>query len=313
MSTWYGAAVHVILQARDSGRSENSVDDLIASARHARDLGLGFSIPQLLDLDAMTALAVVGREVSGLDVGTAVVPTYARHPVVMAMQALTAQAATEGRFTLGIGLSHPSIVAGAFGLPYSRPVRHMQEYLEILTRLLHDGDVEYEGELYSARSITPMKLAGAAAPKVLVAALGSQMLRVTGRIADGTTLWMTGPRTVAEHIVPTITHAADEVHRAPPQVVVGLPVSVTANVERSRARAAIEYSWYGTLPAYRAMLDKEGAGGPADIAIIGDEEAVAQQIRALGQVGATAFRASVFGSDEERKRTFALLGELARS
>ncbi len=136
-----------------SGRGDNAVDELVQAARNAHAHGLDFWTAQLFDIDALTALAVVGREVPGLGIGTAVVPTYPRHPMVMAMQALTVQAASGGRLSLGIGLSHQMVIEGAFGLSFSTPVRHMREYLEILMPLLHTGQVTFEGEEYTARTL----------------------------------------------------------------------------------------------------------------------------------------------------------------
>jgi 5,10-methylenetetrahydromethanopterin reductase len=305
--------MHIALQSRVGGHAANAIDDLLASARHARSLGLQFSTPQMFDFDALTALTVIAREVPGLQVTTAVVPIYARHPMVMAMQALTAQAATGGRLTLGVGLCHQFMVEGTFGLSFTTPVRHMREYLEILMALLHEGEVQFEGEHVTTRSLTPTRLAGAEPPPVLVAALGTQMLKVTGRLADGTTLWMVGRRTLADHVVPTITTAAEAAGRPRPQIVVGVPVSVTADPDAARSLAATEFSFYGTVPSYRAMLDREGADGPADVAVVGDDESVAAQLQELCEAGATGLRVSVFGSEEERRRTYALLAELAKA
>ncbi len=300
--------VHVGL----SGQGDNGIEELIAVAQGAQDRELEFWMPQLGDIDALTALAVVGREVAGLRVGTAVVPTYPRHPAVMAMQALTVQAATGNRFTLGIGLSHQMVIEGAYGMSFARPVRHMREYLEILMPLLHEGMVSFEGEQLTARTpFAPMRVAGAEPPAVLVAALGVQMLRLAGRMADGTALWMVGPKTVADHVVPTISAAAEGAGRRSPQVAVGLPVSVTANPDAARQNAAASFGFYNNLPSYRAMLDKEGAEGPADVAIVGDEESVTAQLEHLVDIGATSLILPVFGSDDERVRTLALLGELA--
>jgi 5,10-methylenetetrahydromethanopterin reductase len=296
-----------------SGRGDNAIDELITAARGAHERGLDFWIPQLSDIDALTALAVVGRDVPGLRIGTAVVPTYPRHPMVMAMQALTVQAATGNHLTLGIGLSHQVVIEGAYGLSFSKPVRHMREYLEILMPLLHEGKASFEGEELTARTFAPMKVAGAEPPTVVVAALGAQMLKLAGRLADGTALWMVGPRTIADHIVPTITAAAEAAGRPRPNVTVGLPVSVTADPDAAREKAAGSFGFYNNLPSYRAMLDKEGATGPADVAVVGDEESVAAQLTHLGEIGATALSLPVFGSREERERTLALLGELARS
>jgi F420-dependent oxidoreductase-like protein len=295
------------------GRSDNAIDELVGMGRQAADYGLDLWVPQLSDIDALTALAVVGREVPGIGIGTAVVPTYSRHPLVMAMQALTVQAATGGRLTLGIGLSHQVVIEGAYGISFAKPVRHMREYLEILMPVLHEGKVAFEGQELTARTLSPMRVAGATAPAVVVAALGTQMLKVAGRLADGTALWMVGPKTLADHIVPTITAAAEAAGRAAPQVVVGLPVSVTSDPDGARERAAGSFGFYNSLPSYRAMLDLEGVAGPADLAIIGDEESVATQLRQLFELGATSLSLPIFGSAEERTRTLGLLAELARA
>ena len=295
-----------------SGRGDNAIDELLDGARSAAEHGLDLWTPQLFDVDALTALAVVGREVPGLRVGTAVVPTYPRHPMVMAMQALTVQAATGGRLTLGIGLSHQIVIEGSFGLSFSTPVRHMREYLEVLMPLLHEGKVTFEGEELTARTFSPMRPAGSSPPAVVVAALGTQMLRLAGRVADGTALWMVGPKTLADHIVPTITQAAESAGRPAPRVVVGLPVCVTSDADAAREKAASQFGFYNNLPSYRAMLDKEGAGAPADLAIAGDEDHVAGELRRLGELGATELSLPVFGSGEERARTMTLLAELAK-
>jgi F420-dependent oxidoreductase-like protein len=295
-----------------SGRGDNAVDELIQAARNAHAHGLDFWTAQLFDIDALTALAVVGREVPGVGIGTAVVPTYPRHPMVMAMQALTVQAASGGRLSLGIGLSHQMVIEGAFGLSFATPVRHMREYLEILMPLLHTGQVTFEGEEYTARTLASMKPAGSTPPPVIVAALGSQMLKLAGRLADGTALWMVGPKTLADHVAPTITKAAEAAGRPGPRIVVGLPVCVTADATTAREKAAGSFGFYNNLPSYRAMLDREGADGPADVAVVGDEDQVAAELRRLTGLGATEFSLPIFGSKEERERTLAVLSALAR-
>jgi alkanesulfonate monooxygenase SsuD/methylene tetrahydromethanopterin reductase-like flavin-dependent oxidoreductase (luciferase family) len=145
------------------------------------------------------------------------------------------------------------------------------------------------------------------APPVFVAALGPQMLRVAGRRTSGTVTWMTGPKTLADYVVPTIRSAAAEVDRHA-EVVAGFPVCVTDDVAGVRAFAAEKLAVYGLLPSYRAMLDREGIKGPADIAIIGDEETVGQQFDALRASGIDELSAFVLQrNDEERVRTHALL------
>jgi F420-dependent oxidoreductase-like protein len=204
------------------------------------------------------------------------------------------------------------VIEGVYGLSFDKPIRHMHEYLEILMPLLHGGTASFEGEKLTARTFAPVRVAGAEPPEVLVAALGAQMLNLAGRLADGTALWMVGSRTLAEHVVPTITRAADGAGRTAPRVVVGLPVSVTSDVDAARQRAAGSFALYDTLPSYRAMLDKEGVGGPADVAVIGDEERVAEELRRFGDLGATDLAVAAFGPAGDRARTTALLTELVK-
>lgn len=253
---------------------------------------------QIFSMDALTTLAVAGREVPGIHLGTAVVPTYPRHPVMLAAQALTVQAATGGRLTLGIGLSHQMVIENVFGLSFERPARHMREYLEILMPLLAGEPAAFAGETLSAATFGPLGIQ-APAPDVLVAALGTVMLQLAGRVAQGTITWMTGPKTVEDHIVPTIRQAAAEAGRPEPQIGVGLPVCVTDDADGARAKAAETFAVYGHLPSYRAMLDREGVDGPPDVAIIGTATEVASRVRHLAEIGTTDFCGAPFGSPDE--------------
>ena len=132
-----------------------------------------------------------------------------------------------------------------------------------------------------------------------------------GRLADGTVTWMVGPKTLKGFTSPTMTAAAEKAGRSEaPRVVAGFPVSVSDDAAGSKERAARTFAMYDTLPSYKNMLDREGYGGPADIAIVGDEDAVAEQVLALAQCGVTEALCSVFGSREEKARTRALLGRL---
>ncbi len=268
---------------------------------------------QIFGYDALTLLAVVGTSVPDIELGTAVVPVYSRLPQVMAQQALTVQSATGGRLALGVGLSHQVVVEGMWGLSFDRPARYLREYLAALVPMLHGEPARVEGEVVTARSAGPLEIPDAPAPPVLVAALAPAMLRLAGRVADGTVTWMTGTKTVAEHIVPTIGAAAHEAGRGTPRVVVMVPVTVTADAEAARRRIDEVFAIYPSLPSYRAMLDREGAAGPSDVALVGDEGAVAEGIRRLADAGATDVAAAVVGGDEERVRTRAVLAELARS
>jgi F420-dependent oxidoreductase-like protein len=285
------------------------IDRIVDAVRGAADDGFAsFWLPQIFGMDALTALAVAGREVPDIELGTAVVPTYPRHPAMLAAQAMTTQSIIGGRLALGIGLSHQLVIESMFGMSFEKPVRHMREYLEVLLPLVRTGAVSFAGETLSGHVGLDVK--DATPFPVLVAALGTKMLELAGTVADGTVTWMTGPATLESHIVPTISAAATAAGRPAPRVGVGLPVCVTDDEAAARERAGELFQIYGTLPSYRAMLDKEGAGGPSDVAVVGDEAAVRAQVEHLGAVGTTDFVANVFGSSAERTRTRELLRTL---
>jgi F420-dependent oxidoreductase-like protein len=290
------------------GGSDGSLAAAEAQARRAEQSGFStLWLPNIFGLDAITAAAIAGRAVQRIELGTAVVPTYPRHPVALAQQALTAAAATGGRFTLGIGLSHRIVIEDMFGLDYSKPARHMREYLEVLTPLLRGEPVDYRGSEYRVK--TGLAVPGAGRVPLLVAALGPVLLGLAGRLADGTITWMTGARTLAEHIAPTIGKAARAAGRGEPRVVAGLPIALVRDA--AAAREAVAKEIYGTLPSYRAMLDREGATGPGDVALVGDEAALRAQIARLRDAGVTDFDAAVAAVEEgAEKRTLEFLASL---
>lgn len=284
-----------------------TIDDIVAAARSAHDDGFAsFWLPQIFGYDALTTLAVVGREVPAIELGTAVVPTFPRHASMLAAQAITTNEACDGRLALGIGLSHQVVVELVWGLSFEKPVRHMREYLDVLLPLVHDGSVSAEGEVVTAR--VGLTMPARRSFPVLIAALGPKMLGLAGGVADGTVTWMTGPATLRDHIVPTITAAAEEAGRDAPRVVGALPVLVTDDVEAGRDLAGRAFAVYDTLPSYKAMLDREGAGGPRDVALVGDEATVNEQLDAMEATGITDFVAVEFSPDPDAAaRTRALL------
>jgi 5,10-methylenetetrahydromethanopterin reductase len=290
--------------------TEKPFDEMVAQVASLHDAGIETAwASQIFAYDALTALAAIGREVPGIGLGTAVVPTYPRHPVMLAGQALTVQAATGGRLTLGIGLSHQMVIENVFGQSFEKPARHMREYLSVLMPLLGGEQVTFTGETLSASTFGPLQI-DVPGPPVLVAALGSTMLKIAGRMAAGTITWMTGPATVEAHVIPSIRAAAAEAGRPEPRVGVGLPVCVTDDVEAARGTAAEVFSIYGHLPSYRAMLDREGAEGPADVAIVGTAAEVKEQVGRLADIGVTDFCGAPFGSANQMRASVEALASL---
>jgi 5,10-methylenetetrahydromethanopterin reductase len=284
------------------------LDQVRDALRRAADDGFASAwMNNIFGLDALTTLAVAGSQVPGIELGTAVVPTYPRHPAALAQQALTVAAATDGRLALGVGTSHEVVIRNMFGYDF-KPVEHTREYLSILRPLLHGEPAKVHGNQISA-DIT-LSTPGPTPVPLLLAALGPRMLRLAAQLADGTVLWMTGPATVRSHIVPTITAEADALGRPSPRVVCILPICVTSDPDAARAAAAKVFAIYGQLPSYRAMLDREGAAGPADVALVGDEAAVEAQLADLADAGVTDFVAGEFGRGDDAVRTRRLLMSL---
>jgi len=296
-----------------SPKVANAVDDLVGRARTAADAGLAsLWLGQMYDIDALTAVALIGREVADVTLGTAVTTTYSRHPITMSSQAKTTNAATGGRLTLGIGVSHRRPVEQRYGYGFDRPARHLREYLTALLPLMRGDEVSFHGQTLTADTVGfSTRVAGSTPPPpVLIAALGPVMLRVAGELADGTTTWLAGLRTIAEHITPAITAASGS--RPSPQIVAALPVCVTSEPGAVRDRAAAGLAFYASIPSYRAVLDREGVTSPAEVAIIGDEREVEHAITRLADAGVTHFVAntSSFTTAEERARTIGFLGSL---
>lgn len=296
--------IGILLNERGGPRA---LDMLTDDMRRAADEGFSSCwLSNIFGMDALTAHAVAGGRVPGIELGTAVVPTYPRHPTTLAQQARTvALALGPGRLTLGIGLSHKMIIEDMFGYDFARPLRHMDEYLSVLLPLLNGEPASFAGETVKAE--IDLSVPNEGRVPVLLAALGPKMLKLAAERTDGTALWMTGPATVRDHIAPTITAAAEAAGRPAPRVVCMLPVCVTDDPDGARSRAAELFEVYGTLPSYRAMMDREGAEGPADLAIVGDEDAVGERIETLAAAGATDFVAAEFVPGEDAARTRALL------
>ena len=285
------------------------LDEIIADVAACEADGFSsYWLAQTALIDATAMLGLAGTRTSSIELGTAVVPTWERHPRALAAQALTAQAACGGRFVLGIGLSHRPVVENMLRMEWDRPLRHMREYLDVLQPLLADGKVSSQGEIWSFMGSggrpthTP--------PKVMLAALGDQMLRLAGQRTDGTILWCVGPTTIERQIVPLINDAADRAGRPTPRVVCSLPVWVTDDVSTAKSFVGTTFKDYAALPSYRAMLDIGGVQRIESIALIGSEQQVTNGLARIDQSGATDFTAVVMGAnaDEVARGRSALAG-----
>lgn len=279
-----------------------TLDEVIGWARATADAGLaGFWLGEHRGWDPLTTLALAAREAPGIELGTAVVLTYPQHPLTLAAHALTVQAASGNRLTLGLGPSHAPLIEGMYGRSFDRPARHVREYLEALRPLLRGEQVAYDGA--TLRAAGAVTAPGAAEPPLLLGALGPVMLRIAGELADGTATAWAGPAAIEGHVAPVITRAAQAAGRPAPRIQAMPLVLVTDDPDDGRRRIAEEFGIAASMPSYRAILDRAGASEVTDVVAVGDEKAVERELRQYAGAGATDVVAMLFGEPEERLRT----------
>jgi len=302
--------MQISILEQPGGGAGSIIDAYVAQVAMYRDEGFArvWSTQMPFERDLLTAMAVAFREVDGIEIGTGVLPIQNQHPMLLAQRALTLNVISGGRLVLGLGMTHQAVTEGMWGIPWDKPIRRLGEFLDGLLPLLAGEQADAVGETVTTRGA--LQIPGAVAPDVYIAALGPQMLKLAGRRVAGTVTWMTGPKTLGEHVGPTLRAAADEAGRpaGSVRVVAALPIAVTDDADALRAVAAKRYAMYGQLPSYRAMLDREGYAGPQDAALIGDEATVTQRLAELAAAGVDEFVADTFDPSEDgRARTRALL------
>jgi F420-dependent oxidoreductase-like protein len=300
----------------DRGRYATKVEKLRADARWADEAGLdSVWTPQIPDeFDVMTAATLIGAATSRIEVGTAIVPLQPRHPIVLAQQALSNQAVCEGRFTLGLGVSHHWIIQDMLGLPYENHVTTMRCYLDVLDQALRGpGLVEVENELFTIRN--PLDVTDVTPTPIMIAALGPVMLKLAAERAAGTSLWLADERTIASHVVPTISKAAQAAGRPAPRIMAGVPVCLCRDDEID---AAIEktnrtLSEVVASPNYVRLMEHGDAQTIGDVLVGGSEAAMEKRLQSFADAGVTDLNARIValgdGRDEikasaERTREF---------
>jgi F420-dependent oxidoreductase-like protein len=288
-----------------------SAEAIVGQVRAVAAAGLdSVYFNQVQSWDAISLAMLSAAQVPDIAVGTAVTPTYPRHPIALASQALTAQAASGNRFTLGLSPSHKPIIEEQFGYSYERPARHVREYLSALMPLLRGEETDFHGDTITAAG--RVEVPGARPPSVLLAALGPVMLKIAGELADGTVTVWTGPQTIAGHIAPSVTRAAADAGRPAPRVVASIIVVRPADPAATRDRIAATAGAAGQFASYRSLLERQGMSGIHETAVVGDERVLEAAVRAYAEAGATELVASLHGSEQDRAGTLELLSALRR-
>jgi F420-dependent oxidoreductase-like protein len=289
-----------------------SIASVTAEVCRAAELGLDSAWwADRPNIDALTSMTAAGQSVTKIGLGTAILTTYPRHPLLVASQVLSMQAATGNRITLGVGTGAVQRVKSAFGIAYDRPTNHLREYLTVLQPLLRGEPVRFRGK--EIHAVGQVQMVGAEPPAVLVSALGPAMLSLAGELAAGTiTIW-TGVRALASYLAPRIIAAAERAGRPRPEILVNLPVAVSGDVDQARDWVSRNFGGIAAVPSYRRLLEQEGVSSAGDIAVVGDEQSVARQLQRFEEAGATGFIAVPFGPAEQVTRTLTVLGEISRS
>ena len=266
-------------------------------------------LAQIWRYDALTLIPILAEMAPDVEFASGVVASYLRHPMTLASQALTVSLLTNGKFTLGLGLMHKPLIEGMFEMSFDKPARHMREYLEILLPALEQKNVDVSGTTVSYHG--DMDVPDAPRTPVMLAALGPHMLKLCGSYTDGTIMWMTGPRTLREDVLPKLESAAEQANRQAPRMAVLIPVLITDDIDAGRKQAAETYAVYGEMPSYAAMLEREGFDAPEDYVLVGSEEHVREQISSYEAAGVTDFGIQIAPSGE-RARTLEFVAALAR-
>lgn len=291
-----------------TGASVSEIRDHAAQAE--ADGFSSYWLAQLAVPDALTAIATMGDATSTIELGTAVIPTWLRHPLMLAAQAVTVQQVIGPRLVLGIGLAHKPSIEGTLKIPFATPAKHMDEYLSVLLPVMADGTVSVTGDIWSAE--VEGRPAAGEPPTVMLAAMGPRMLQMAGARCAGTILWLSGPKAIAEQIKPALDAAAADAGRPTPRIVASVPVCVTDDPDGVKGFVAAALAGYNDLPSYRGVMDTEGAGGPADVSVIGDEATVRAGIAEFAAAGATDFTPVELAlNPRDGEATRSLLKELA--
>ncbi len=305
-------------ERRDTARKP---EGMIRDIEWAEAAGMDTAwIPQIpSDFDALLTVALLATKTTKIELGTAVVPLQAQHPIALARQALSAHAIAGGRLALGVGPSHHWIVSDMLGLPYEKPAAYTRDYLEVLQAAFRGpGPVDVENDTFTVHN--PLELGPVAPLPVLVAALGPVMLRIAGERADGTVLWMADERAIGDHIAPRITKAADNAGRPAPRIIAGIPVTLCApsQVDAARERANRILGEAEFSPNYQRLLDQGEAKDVGDICAAGDEEAILARFRSFADAGVTdlSVRLLPIGDNRDeliasKRRTREVIAELA--
>jgi F420-dependent oxidoreductase-like protein len=275
--------------------------------------------------DPLPVLAYAAARTERVRLGTAIIPTYPRHPAVLAGEAMAIEALAPGRLVLGVGASHPFIVQGMYGVPFDRPLAHTREYLHVLRSLLTSGQVNLTGRHFAVRGgpLPGVTHVPASVP-LPVAAVRPRMFRLAGELADGAIAAWCPPGYLRDIALPALREGAAEADRPAPPLIASL--AVVYHTDRQVARRTVRQvlAVYQDVPAYQEMFALAGLRFAAGeeisddvldaVTLYGDDAAIAGQIQAVHDAGVDDVALCVYPAEDpvaEQASVIRLLGQLA--
>jgi len=302
----------------------NKVQDIQATIQRAEELGVDavWMTTGGARLDSITVFAAAATSTQRIKFGTSIVPTFPRHPLVVAQQVQVVAQLAPGRFRLGLGPSHRPTMR-AMGIQMPNPLGHLREYLRIVKSLLQEGKVDFDGEHYQAHE----SIAEPVDVPVMASALQRGSFELCGAEADGAISWVCPLAYLRDTALPAMKRGADDAGCPVPPLIAHAPVCVHDNADEMRAAFREQFAMYPKLPFYRRMLISAGYPEAAEttwsdamidgLVLHGNEEQTARRIQQLLDIGASEVLLSpvLVGSDRGASldRTLRLLGQVAQS
>lgn len=284
----------------------------VAQIRQAEDADIPVAwttIGGAAGADPLTAAAAALTATASIDFGTAIIPTWPRHPVIIAQQALALEQLAPGRLHLGIGPSHEPAMAPNFGVDWSAPLTNLREYLQVIRALFEEGSVDFTGRHVTAKA----QIRAPQSISLMASALRPKSFETCGELADGAISWMCPKPYLVEEALPAIARGAERAGRRPPPLVAHVPMLVTVDPEGVRKQIG-QLGRYAQVPFYRAMFEAAGYPDAADgysdelldnLVVSGSEEQVAERLAGYITDGAGHVLAAPLIESDDRDASIA--------
>ncbi len=301
---------------------ERTATGMLEAIRHADSAGVpAVWLTTGAGPDALTVFAAAAAATKQIRMGTAIVPTFPRHPVVVAQQVADIAQIAPGRFTLGVGPSHAPVMEGRYGIPYVKPLEHVREFVTITKGLLKGEPVDFDGARYKVHA----KLSYGADVPVIVSALRARSFELAGEIADGAVTWLCPAQYIRDIAVPAMDRGAARAGRKRPRIVAHAFLALTTDAAALQRGVQESLAHYPTLTNYQEMFVAAGLTEAregkwthrmVDAAVIhGNEATCAKQVDAfLALAGADEMILSVMATEADRaanvRRTLDWIGKL---